>query len=189
VNAPDDVLDFWFGARDAPDFGIARDWWFGKSDATDRDIRARFEADVEAALRGERDGWAATPRGTLALILLLDQFTRNIHRDTPRAFAGDARALAWAKLLADSGGNLKLAPIERWFAAMPFEHSELLIDQYESLFLFQALVPLGLPEALKWAQLHFDVIRRFGRFPHRNAVLGRDSSPEELEYLKARGGF
>ena len=187
MNTSDYVLDFWFGARDAPDFGTSRDWWFRKSDATDAAIRERFGADVEASLRGERDDWAASPRGALALILVLDQFTRNMFRDTPRAFAGDASALHLAKSLVDSGRNLKLAPIERWFATMPFEHSEQLIDQYEGLRLFEALVPLGLPDALKWAQLHCDVIRQFGRYPHRNAILGRTSTPQELEFLKQPG--
>ena len=189
TTTPADVLDYWFGARDAPDFGAPRDWWFKKSEATDAAIRARFGAEVDAALRRERDGWAATPRGTLALILLLDQFTRNIFRDTPRAFAGDAQALALAQALVSSGDHQNLAPIERWFATLPFEHSEQLIEQHESLRLFEALVPLGLPDALKWARLHFDVIERFGRFPHRNAILGRESTPDELEYLKAHGGF
>lgn len=189
MTAPDDVLDFWFGPRSASEFGQARDWWFKKSDSTDATIRERFGIDVEAALRGERDGWATSLRGALALILLLDQFTRNVFRDTPRAFAGDAPALGVAKSLVDTGRNLKLAPIERWFATMPFEHSEQLIDQYEALHLFEALVPLGLPDALKWARLHFDVIKRFGRFPHRNAILGRESTPQEIEHLKTHGGF
>ena len=189
MSAPEDVLDFWFGPRSAPDFGVPRDWWFRKSDQTDTAIRQRFGADVEAALAGARDGWASSPRGALALILLLDQFTRNIFRDTPRAFAGDAQALRLAKSLVDSGANLKLAPIERWFATLPYEHSEQLIDQYESVHLFEALVPLGLPDALKWARMHCEVIQRFGRFPHRNAILGRPSTPEELEHLKQHGGF
>lgn len=189
MTTPDEVLDFWFGARNAPEFGASRDWWFRKSDATDAAIRSRFGADVEAALAGERDGWAASPRGALALILLLDQFTRNIFRESARAFAGDAQALSLARSLVDRGDNLKLAPVERWFSTMPFEHSEQLLDQYEALHLFEALAPLGLPDALKWARLHFDVIKRFGRFPHRNAILGRESTPEEIEYLKRHGGF
>jgi uncharacterized protein (DUF924 family) len=189
VNTTGEVLDFWFGPRDAPEFGTSRDWWFKKSDATDNAIRDRFGADIDAALRGERDDWSSSPRGALALILLLDQFTRNVFRDSPRAFAGDAQALQLAKSLVDSGANLNLLPIERWFATMPLEHSEQLIDQYEALYLFEALASLGLPDALKWAQQHFDVIGRFGRFPHRNAILGRDSTPEEREYLRQHGGF
>ena len=167
-----------------------RDFWFTKSDATDRLIAERFGLLVEQALVGERDDWANTPQGALALILVLDQFTRNMFRGTARAFAGDVRALAVAMRLADSGNDLTLLPPERWFAYMPFEHSERLIDQYESVRLFERLAADGLPGPLDWARRHFDVIQRFGRFPHRNAILGRASTPAELGYLSQPGsGF
>jgi uncharacterized protein (DUF924 family) len=187
---PADVLDFWFGAPGAPGAGKPRDFWFRKSSDTDALIRERFGMLVEAALRGELDDWSQSPRGTLALIIVLDQFTRNIHRDTPRAFSGDAAALAHARRLVERGDDLALPLVERWFAYMPFEHSESLHDQGESVRLFEQLAAQGLESPLPWARAHFDVIRRFGRFPHRNEILGRASTPEELEFLSQPGsGF
>src|SRR5512137_128161 len=189
MSAPD-VLQFWFGEPGSAGYGRPRDLWFTKSDATDRLIAERFGANVEGALIGECDDWAATPRGALALVIVLDQFTRNIHRNTPRAFAGDARALALATRLVDTARDLALAPAERWFVYMPFEHSERLVDQYEAVRLFERLAADGLAAPLDWARKHFDVVARFGRFPHRNAILGRESTPEEVEYLKQPGsGF
>jgi uncharacterized protein (DUF924 family) len=184
---PQDVLDFWFGAPGAPEHGMAREFWFSKSDATDAAIRARFGADVEAALAGERAEWAGSPHGALALIVLLDQFTRNIYRDTPRAFAGDGQALAAARRLVAAGHDKALSPHERWFVYMPFEHSESLADQEESMRLFGALAQAGTPDGLVWARKHHDVIARFGRFPHRNAILGRPSTAEELAFLQQPG--
>jgi uncharacterized protein (DUF924 family) len=187
---PTDVLLFWFGEPGATAQLRSRDLWFTKSDATDRLIAERFGALVEDALLGKHDDWAATPRGALALVIVLDQFTRNIHRNTPRAFAGDARALALATRLVDTARDLALAPVERWFAYMPFEHSERLVDQYESVRLFERLAADGLDAPLDWARKHFDVVARFGRFPHRNAILGRASTSEEVEFLKQPGsGF
>lgn len=187
---PTDVLLFWFGEPGAAAQLRHRDLWFTKSDATDRLIAERFGALVEEALLGKHDDWAATPRGALALVIVLDQFTRNIHRNTPRAFAGDARALALATRLVDTARDLALAPVERWFVYLPFEHSERLVDQYESVRLFERLAADGLEAPLDWARRHFDVVAQFGRFPHRNAILGRESTPEEVEYLKQPGsGF
>jgi uncharacterized protein (DUF924 family) len=185
-----DVLQFWFGEPGSAEPLRPRDLWFTKSDATDRLIADRFGAIVEDAILGKHDAWAASPREALALILVLDQFTRNIFRGTPRAFAGDARALALATRLVDTARDLALAPMERWFVYMPFEHSERLVDQYESVRLFERLAADGLDAPLDWARRHFDVVARFGRFPHRNAILGRESTPEEAEYLKQPGsGF
>jgi uncharacterized protein (DUF924 family) len=187
---PADVLDYWFGTPGSPGHLQPRDLWFTKSDETDRLIVERFGAAIEAALAGELDFWATTPRGALALVLVLDQFTRNAFRGTPKAFAGDARALALATLLVDSGRDRLLAPVERWFAYMPLEHSERLIDQHESVRLFERLAAEGLDAPLAWAQRHRDVIARFGRFPHRNGILGRPSTPAEIEFLKEPGsGF
>lgn len=186
-TTPQGVLDFWFGAPGSPEHGTARDLWFGKSDTTDATIRARFGADVEAALAGTRANWAADRGGTLALILLLDQFTRNIFRDTPRAFAGDAQALALARNMVAGGHDKVMSPYERWFVYLPFEHSESLAAQDESLRLFGALAQDGAPDGLVWARKHYDVIARFGRFPHRNAILGRTSTPEELAFLQRPG--
>lgn len=187
---PNDVLRYWFGAPGEPDFLQPRSSWFTKSEATDRAIAERFGAVVEAALSGQLEPWAATPRGALALIVVLDQFTRNIFRGTPRAFAGDARALALAKGLVDTGRDRMLEPVERWFAYMPFEHSERLLDQYEAVRLFEQLAADGVESPLEWARRHFDVIARFGRFPHRNAILGRASTADEVEFLQQPGsGF
>jgi len=186
--APQEVLDFWFGAPGSAPFGKPRDCWFTKSAATDELIRDRFGGAVEEALRGELRHWAdGESRGALALILLLDQFTRNIFRDSARAFAGDEEALAVARQLVGEGRDRRLAPIERWFAYLPFEHSESIDDQRESLRLFGELAREGLTEPLAWAQKHHDVIARFGRYPHRNALLGRPSTAEEIEFLGQPG--
>ena len=182
-----DVLSFWFGEPGSAEYLRPRDLWFTKSEATDRLIAERFRPVVDRALAGEHDDWAATPRGALALVVLLDQFTRNVFRGTPRAFAGDPRALAIATRLVDTSRDLTLAPVERWFVYMPLEHSERLLDQYESVRQFERLAADGLDAPLDWARRHFEVVRRFGRFPHRNAILGRESTPEETEFLKQPG--
>lgn len=186
--SPDDVLDFWFGAPGSPESGRAHDFWFRKSVATDAKIRERFAPTVASALRGDLQHWASgSARDALALILLLDQFTRNLYRDSAQAFAGDGAALLIARELVRSGRDRELAPLERWFAYMPFEHSESLADQHESLRLFGELAEAGLREPLAWAQKHFDVIARFGRYPHRNEVLGRASTDEERAFLAEPG--
>ena len=190
MTAAHEVLDFWFGAPGTAEHGKERDLWFRKSAATDEQIRSRFGAAVESALRGQHESWARTTEGARALILLLDQFTRNIFRDTPRAFAGDARALELARNLVASGADRTLLPYERWFVYLPFEHSESIDAQRESLRFFGELAAAGYPDALKWAQKHYEVIARFGRFPHRNRILGRASTAEELDYLSQPGaGF
>lgn len=186
-----EVLDFWFGAPDSPEHGRTRELWFTKRDATDALIRARFGALIEAGLRGELDGWAradAHPsRGALALIVLLDQFTRNVFRDTPHAFAGDERALQIATALVGRGDDRALSLHERWFAYLPFEHAESLPMQDRSVALFDQLARDGLAGPLEWAIKHRDVVARFGRFPHRNAILGRASTDEELAFLAQPG--
>ena len=182
------VLDFWFGAPGSTEHGSARKAWFAKNDAFDAEIRERFAAPIEQALRGELDDWGDEPRSALAQVLLLDQFTRNIFRDTPRAFAGDARALATAEDAIARGLDRELEPYGRWFLYMPFEHAEDVAAQRRSLELFGALGnEMNEPSGLLWAQKHADVIFRFGRFPHRNAILGRDSTPEELAFLAQPG--
>jgi uncharacterized protein (DUF924 family) len=150
-------------------------------------MRSRFGALVEEALVGSLDHWTATPEGTLALILLLDQFTRNIFRGTPRAFAGDEAALGHAQRMVQAGLDRRFDALRRWFIYLPFEHSERLDDQYESVRLFGELAREGQHGSMEWAQKHFDVIRRFGRFPHRNGILGRVSTPEEAEFLRQPG--
>lgn len=178
------ILEFWFGPRPH----ASRDAWFRKDPAFDETIRTRFGRAVAAALDGAYADWSAQPRSALARVLLLDQFTRNIHRDTPRAFAGDAAALATAVAVVASDGDRTLDPFERWFLYLPFEHSEDPAMQDRSLTLFAALAAdTGDRGPLEWAQKHAAVIRRFGRYPHRNAVLGRPSTPEELRFLAEPG--
>lgn len=184
-TAARDVLAFWFG--DAP--FAPRPAWFTKDAAFDALIRERFGALVEAALRGELDAWQAEPDTALARLLLLDQFTRNAFRDTPRAFAGDAQALAGARDMVARGFDQALAPLQRGFVYLPFEHAEDLQAQEEGLRLFAALTAADPAQAdsEEWARKHHVIIERFGRFPHRNAVLGRPSTPEETEFLKQPG--
>jgi uncharacterized protein (DUF924 family) len=180
------VLDFWFG----PPPLAPKAAWFRKDPAFDETIRTRFSAVVEEALAGGLD-WPG-PRGTLARILVLDQFPRNLFRGQARAFAGDARALALALGLIDSGEHLALHPLERWFVYLPLEHAEDLPMQDRSVALFTALgaeAP-AMADALDYAVRHRDVIQRFGRFPHRNPALGRASTAGELAYLTTPGsGF
>jgi len=182
----DTILDFWFGRPGTPEYGAERDFWFRKDPTLDSEIRTRFAGAIETALSGGF-GQCSSPRGTLARILLLDQFTRNVFRETPRAFAGDALALGLAEEALDRGDDRKLANVERWFMYMPFVHAESLAAQERSLALFRALRDDGLATPLIWAQKHADVIRRFGRFPHRNAILGRSSTPEETAFLSSPG--
>ena len=178
------VLDFWFG----PPPRAARDAWFRKDPAFDDAIRARFGAAVDAALLGAFRAWDVVPHGALARILLLDQFPRNVFRDTPRAFAGDAAALEAAVSVVDAGADRGLDRYERWFLYLPFEHSEDPAVQERSLALFGALsAETGDRGPLEWAQKHAAVIRRFGRYPHRNAILGRASTPEEIAFLLEPG--
>jgi uncharacterized protein (DUF924 family) len=182
-----EVLDFWFGVTDA-----ARDEWFRKDDAFDASIRERFGASVEQALAGGLAGWEHTAHDALAVLLLLDQFTRNIFRGTPRAFAGDARALALARAMVARGDDVALPPLRRVFVYLPFEHAEAAHAQRESLRLFGALAAAhpSLATFDDYARRHAVVIERFGRFPHRNAILGRPSTPEEIAYLRQPGsGF
>jgi uncharacterized protein (DUF924 family) len=181
------VLDFWFG----PQPHAARGEWFRKDPVFDATIRARFGGAVEAALGGAYGEWAKTPRGALARVLLLDQFTRTIHRDTPRAFAGDALALATATSAIDAGQDRSLDAFERWFLYLPFEHAEDSAMQDRSIELYSRLKEeTGEASALEWAEKHAAVVRRFGRYPHRNAILGRASTPEEIAFLQEPGsGF
>ena len=183
------VLDFWFLAPDNPGHGQSRAEWFRKDDAFDAQIRERFGALIDTAIDGGLRDWAATPRGALAQILLLDQFTRNVYRDTPRAFAGDAQALELAIALTQDGQDQQLEPTLRAFVYMPFEHAEDLAMQSRAVELFQLLTQSreGFESMLDYAQRHQEVIARFGRFPHRNAILGRDSTPEELAFLQQPG--
>ena len=183
------VLDFWFLPPDNPAHGQARAEWFRKDDAFDAQIRERFGALIDSAIAGGLREWEDTPRGALARILVLDQFTRNVHRGTPRAFAGDAQALVLAQALTEDGRDQQLDPMLRSFVYMPFEHAEDLAMQARAVELFQLLSQAqpGFDGMLDYAQRHQEVIARFGRFPHRNAMLGRPSTPEEVEFLRQPG--
>ncbi len=184
------VLNFWFGELCSESDGQIRTQWFKKDDAFDAEIRGRFGDLIEKALAGELQDWQARPLGKLAALLVLDQFTRNAFRGEARSFAGDALALKIALDLLDSG--VQLAPQERWFALMPLEHAEDLAIQQRCVSEFEKLAAddARLNDALNSARRHRDVIARFGRFPHRNAVLARESTPEEIEFLKQPGsGF
>ncbi|MBI2770969.1 MAG: DUF924 family protein [Burkholderiales bacterium] len=171
-----DVLAFW---REA---GPGR--WFRKDDAFDESFRARFLAAHEAAARGELDAWGGSDDGALALLILLDQFPRNAFRQSARMFATDAKAREVARAAISAGFDTQADAALRAFFYLPFMHSELLADQDRSVELNR---PLG-DESLRYAVMHRDIIEKFGRFPHRNAVLGRATTPDEQRFLD-QGGF
>jgi uncharacterized protein (DUF924 family) len=173
----DEIINFWLDA--------GRERWFGKSDPFDAEIRDRFGDQLALAKTGAYDDWSQTPRGLAALVIMFDQFSRNIHRNSAKAFDCDAKALDLAKHGIARGDHLLLpATISQWLF-MPFEHSEVLSDQQTAVRLFEEQ---GNEDMLKWAKLHRDIIMRFGRFPHRNALLGRISTAEEIKFLQ-EGGF
>jgi uncharacterized protein (DUF924 family) len=176
MTTPSDVVDFW---REA-----GEDAWFRKDEAFDAIFRARFLDAHEAAARGALDAWAQTPEGALALILLLDQLPRNAFRGTPRMFATDAKAVAIAEDAIAAGHDMALDEDIRVFLYLPFEHAENLALQERAVSLCEPLRE----DYLRFAILHRDIIARFGRFPHRNELLGRVSTAEELEFLSS-GGF
>ncbi len=192
----DDLLALWFG--DNPDDSAVaaekKKLWWGHDPETDAMLRDQFGSASTAGAVGVLDHWTGSPRGRLALVLLLDQIPRAIHRGLPEAFAfdGDARKVALQGLA--SGADRLLRPVERVFLYLPFEHSEDLADQEQSVDLFRELAE-SVPDSdretfdsfLEYAVRHHAVVARFGRFPHRNAILGRESTPEEIEYLKTPG--
>lgn len=199
TTAYDPILDFWFGPT-ADDVTVAQrqsGLWWGKDPEVDADIRERFEGLVYAAADGELTDWHQDARGRLALILLADQFTRNIWRGSAQAFAFDTLARQWCKEGLASRQDRLLRPIERVFFYLPLEHSEDREDQVRSVSLFRELAASAPPAAMKtfayflnYAVQHQDIIEQFGRFPHRNAILGRESTPEEQAALQQPGfGF
>lgn len=174
---PNEIVDFWMDA------GEAR--WFTKDAAFDGALKVRFGEAAAAARTGAFAEWADAPLSSLGLVLLLDQVPRNIYRGSPLAFASDARAREVARRAVRDGFlHAMPAPKAMWFV-MPFEHSELIDDQHRAVALFQTM---GLSDMVHWAKVHLDIIAQFGRFPHRNKVLGRTSTPAELAFLAA-GGF
>ena len=177
VASADSVLEFWRNAGPKK--------WFKKDTAFDAEIVARFLPTYEAAAVGKLEDWEASAYGALALLLVLDQFPRNMFRENARAFAADALARAVADRAIARGFDQATKEAERSFFYLPFEHSEVLADQERCVALARAT---GNADTLKWAELHADIIRRFGRFPHRNAVLGRATTAVEQEFLDG-GGF
>jgi uncharacterized protein (DUF924 family) len=189
------LLEFWFGdASDADNVKQRGKLWFSSTAAQDRTLRDRFGALHERAARGELDAWMTEPRTALALVLLLDQFTRNLYRGTASAFSNDARALGCSKESIERKFDSPLHVPERAFLYMPFQHAETMEDQTRSVQLFGALMESA-PEQFKdyartlyeYAVLHRDIVQRFGRFPHRNELLGRVSTDGEKQYLDQGG--
>ncbi|MFC5707962.1 DUF924 family protein [Aeromonas eucrenophila] len=194
------LLDFWFGddADDAPRAARQAPLWWGKSDETDALLDTRFGELAEAAAAGKLDAWTEVPTGRLALILLLDQLPRNIHRGTPAAFAQDAKARDLCLRGLSLGADKSLSPLARVFFYLPLEHTESREQQARSVALFEALASEQAQTAAQatfagfadFARRHRVIVDRFGRFPHRNAILGRTDTPEETEFLRQPGsGF
>jgi uncharacterized protein (DUF924 family) len=196
IASPEDVLTYWFDGmnQEGVPSPATMDRWFGGTADVDDEIRAGFTSTIEAALAGQLEAWSSTPRGRLALIIVLDQLTRNVYRGTPAAFSGDARAQVHTLAAVDSDEHRQLTSIECNFLYMPFEHAEDAAMQTRAVALYEELLAdvsaAARPvyeEALKYAVEHREVIERFGRFPHRNAILGRESTREEREYLEGGG--
>jgi len=196
ADQPESVLAFWFGAPGsaAEIAGRQSKLWFGKSPANDQAVVDRFAATLAAATAGQLDHWANSPRGRLALVIVLDQFPHHIHREQPQAFATDPQSLALSLAALETGEDRKLAPIERVFLYLPLEHAESLELQERSVSLYEQLAHEAAADEralfdgfLDYARKHRDVVARFGRFPHRNEILERPSTPDELEFLKQPG--
>lgn len=184
------ILEFWFGHFDEPGYGKPKAVWFSKKPEFDQELASRFLQDYQKAAAGYLDDWLDLPQSCLALILLLDQFPRNMFRGTPQAFATDWEALSAAHHAVAQGYDRELLPVQRWFIYLPFEHSENLEHQRRCVQLFQQLSHD--PEsaaAIASAFRHQEIIERFGRFPHRNSILGRTSTAEEKEFLKQPGSM
>jgi uncharacterized protein (DUF924 family) len=181
VTRAEEILEFWFGRPGDPEFDKGREVWFKPSRRFDEEIRTRFFTDYEVARKDIYDAWMSEARSCLALIVLLDQFPRNLFRDSPRSYESDDKALSVARHAVAEGFDKALRPIERAFLYLPFEHAEDLGAQQQGVTLFRGL---GNAEQLGYAEQHMRIVERFGRFPHRNAILGRASTPEEVEFLK-----
>lgn len=184
------LLDFWFGVPDSPDYGQFRDTWFSTNSGPefDKECRDKFLADHQAAASGKFGDWTDAPLSCMALIVLCDQMPRNMFRGEPGSFATDAISLAAAHKAVGAGWDREMFDVQRLFLYLPFEHSEDLDDQRRCVALFEAL-----PESERkqgwfdYAVQHLEIIERFGRFPHRNEILGRESTPEEVQFLDETG--
>ena len=180
MTPPQDILDFWFGTPGSAGYGLDNPAWFTVDPAFDATIRTAYGDDCAEAAAGRRDAWRAEPWSCLALILLLDQFPRNIYRGSPRAYASDIAARAATDHALSAGYDLILPRFSRKFLYMPYMHSELVADQRRSLALFEALKE---DAPLIAARRHLEIVARFGRFPHRNAIMERSGRPEEATFL------
>ena len=182
------VINFWFGEPEEKIYGQPRKFWFIKDQKFDRTCRSRFLKTYQQAATGKLIAWQEQALSCLALIIVLDQFTRNMFRDSPQAFATDSQALELAKYAVSKGFDRQLLQVQRWFIYLPFEHSENLADQQTAVKLFETLKDDPESQAsIDYAYRHLKVIERFGRFPHRNKILNRESTPEEKEFLKQPG--
>jgi uncharacterized protein (DUF924 family) len=179
MNDCQELLDYWY----AP---AMRPRWFNSTPEIDRDIRERFEGLWQRAAAGELDGWIDQAASALALIIVLDQLPLNMYRGTAQAFATEAKGIAMAKLAIERGHDRRIDQDRLQFMYLPLMHSESLADQDLCVRLFQQA---GMSDNLRYAEHHRDIVRRFGRFPHRNALLGRPSRPEEVAYLAGPGAF
>jgi uncharacterized protein (DUF924 family) len=196
METPKTIRAFWFGTE-TDDLAVIKECshrWWSKKDSVDREIKLRFEPAMRLAREQALSHWAGEAQGLLALILLTDQFPRNAYRDTPEAFSFDSLASGWCWAGLQSGAHLDLRPIERVFFYLPLEHSESLSDQEQSVALYEELIA-AVGESMRsefegflwFAKRHEEIIRRFGRFPHRNRILGRESTPEEIAFLQEKG--
>lgn len=185
MSTPREILDFWFGREGEEGYGEFREAWFTKDPEFDQDVRDRFEGAYEEAAAGRLEHWKDEARSCLALIILLDQFTRNMFRGDPKTYATDDKAREAARHAVEHAYDRELFPYERLFVYLPFEHSEDLEDQLFSVELFRGLAAdIGSEDLLGYAVRHLEIIERFGRFPHRNEILGRATTPEEAEFLR-----
>lgn len=179
IAGPDEVLDFWFSERVQP-------MWFQSTPVFDAELHQRFANTWQAAQSGSLDHWADTAHGALALVIVLDQFPLNMYRGQPDSFATEAASRAIARRAIEHGFDVQFNAAQRAFLYLPFMHSESLSDQDYAVRLF---AQPGLENNLKWASHHRDLVQRFGRFPHRNAILGRASTAEEIAYLESEDGY
>ncbi len=195
MSIAQEIIAFWFGDLGPSEPQKARfDMWFGKDPATDREIRDRFEKHIQAAARGDYDDWQESAEPCLAFIVLLDQFPRNVYRNSPEAFAYDDKARQISLYGLEKEHDTKLPLYGRLFFYMPFQHSEQIEHQRKSLKLYEALLddaPSELRQTFEtvmdYARRHHQIIARLGRFPHRSELLGRKSTPDEIEFLKEPG--
>jgi uncharacterized protein (DUF924 family) len=184
----DEVLDFWFGSEGEPGYGEFRAEWFRKDPAFDAEVTERFASLYEEAAAGDLDGWRDDARSCLALVILLDQFPRNMFRGDGRTHATDGKALETSKYSVEHALDRELPAFQRMFLYMPYMHSENAEDQRRSVGMFGRLAEEpGAPDVTSYAVGHKEIVERFGRFPHRNAILGRRTTPEEAEFLKTEG--